>query len=523
MTQALQQNPGMKMVRHAELLATAAALKPHLHSQRRQPARLVTAQADASTLHGWRAQESGTPAELYAREWQSGDSVIVDFGTHCVGYLSLACHAAGSPPDAPAHLRLTFGETLCEVAEPFSDYQGWLCSSWLQQHDHYIDEFPAALTLPRRYCFRYLKIEVVAVSRKYRLCLDDISVNTVSSAPESCPPCLTQDPLLRKIDEVSVLTLRNCMQDVFEDGPKRDRRLWLGDLRLQALVNDVTFAEHDPVRRCLYLFAGNTREDGMLAANIFVQPDVIADDTFLFDYALFFIDVLHNYLSSSGDELTARELWPTAWRQVELALERCDASGLVRDSEDWWSFIDWHEALNKQAASQGVLIYCLERARLLALRYDASKVTVLTETLSKLKAAALSHLWDQKQGFYVSGAAKQVSVASQIWLVLADVGEAGQQRRIMEKLLENPPEPGMNTPYLRHHFIAALLKTGLQQQAVDEIKAYWGAMVEHGADTFWELFDPAHPEYSPYGSKLINSYCHAWSCTPAWFIRQFGL
>ncbi|MFY2327547.1 hypothetical protein, partial [Klebsiella pneumoniae] len=23
--------------------------------------------------------------------------------------------------------------------------------------------------------------------------------------------------------------------------------------------------------------------------------------------------------------------------------------------------------------------------------------------------------------------------------------------------------------------------------------------------------------------KLINSYCHAWSCTPAWFIRQYGL
>lgn len=523
MTQAIQQNPGMKMVRHSQLLDTAASLKPRLHSQQLRPVRLVTAVADESKIHGWRAQENGTPAELTARELHTGDSVIIDFGTHCVGYLSLACHTAGSPPDAPAHLRLTFGETLCEVAEPFSDYQGWLCSSWLQQQDEFIDVFPSRLDLPRRYCFRYLKIEVVAVSRKYRLCLDDISVNAVSSAPESCPPCLTNDPLLRKIDEVSVLTLRNCMQDVFEDGPKRDRRLWLGDLRLQALVNDVTFAEHSPVRRCLYLFAGNTREDGMLAANVFMQPDVLADDTFLFDYALFFIDVLHNYLCSSGDELTARELWPTAWRQVELALERCDANGLVRDSDDWWSFIDWHEALNKQAASQGVLIYCLERARLLALRYDATKVPLLTDILSKLKAAALTHLWHAQQGFYVSGPTKQLSVASQVWLVLADVGDGTHQRQVMENLLATPPDIGMNTPYLRHHFIAALLKTGLQQQAVDEIKAYWGAMVEHGADTFWELFDPARPEYSPYGSKLINSYCHAWSCTPAWFIRQFGL
>ncbi len=71
----------------------------------------------------------------------------------------------------------------------------------------------------------------------------------------------------------------------------------------------------------------------------------------------------------------------------------------------------------------------------------------------------------------------------------------------------------MNTPYLRHHYIAALLQCGLREDAIAQIKAYWGAMVDYGADTFWEIFDPAHPDFSPYGSKLINSYCHAWSCT----------
>ena len=42
------------------------------------------------------------------------------------------------------------------------------------------------------------------------------------------------------LDRVSQRTLRDCMQTVFEDGPKRDRRLWLGDLRLQALANYAT-------------------------------------------------------------------------------------------------------------------------------------------------------------------------------------------------------------------------------------------------------------------------------------------
>lgn len=261
----------------------------------------------------------------------------------------------------------------------------------------------------------------------------------------------------------------------------------------------------------------------MVSANVFVQPDVIADDTFLFDYSLFFVDVLYNYLQSAEDIATARELWPTARRQIELALKRCDASGVVRDSDDWWVFIDWQASLNKQASAQGVLIYCLQRAVWLAERFEPELAVRYRQRLQQLKAAALDVLWDEQQGFYISGEQRQVSWASQIWLVLAEVGTPQQRREIMHNLEQNPPAIAMNTPYLRHHYIAALLQCGLRDDAIAQIKAYWGAMVDYGADTFWEIFDPAHPDFSPYGSKLINSYCHAWSCTPAWFIRQYGL
>lgn len=222
----------------------------------------------------------------------------------------------------------------------------------MQQQDLWLDVLPARVALPRRYCLRYLKVEVKALSRKFRLQFDEIALETVTSAG-SPHPAVIADPQLKAIDDVAVRTLKNCMQEVFEDGPKRDRRLWLGDLRLQAQVNDVTFGHHDLVRRCLYLFAAHTREDGMVSANVFVQPEVRADDTFLFDYSLFFVDVLYNYLQSTGDTETVGELWPTARRQIELALTRCDSQGLVRDSDDWWVFIDWQAELNKQASAQG--------------------------------------------------------------------------------------------------------------------------------------------------------------------------
>ena len=46
-------------------------------------------------------------------------------------------------------------------------------------------------------------------------------------------------------------------------------------------------------------------------------------------------------------------------------------------------------------------------------------------------------------------------------------------------------------------------------------------MLSAGADTFWECCDLDDLSASPYGGMIVNSYCHAWSCTPAYLIDKF--
>ena len=46
-------------------------------------------------------------------------------------------------------------------------------------------------------------------------------------------------------------------------------------------------------------------------------------------------------------------------------------------------------------------------------------------------------------------------------------------------------------------------------------------MIKLGADTYWEAFEPEDPDYSPYGSPIVSSYCHAWGCTPAYLIKKY--
>ena len=91
----------------------------------------------------------------------------------------------------------------------------------------------------------------------------------------------------------------------------------------------------------------------------------------------------------------------------------------------------------------------------------------------------------------------------------------------MDRLVELKPEKGMVSPYMNHHFVEALLMCGKKDQAMEYMKYYWGGMLSHGADTFWELYNPENPVESPYGSSIVNSYCHAWSCTPTYLLRKY--
>ena len=90
-----------------------------------------------------------------------------------------------------------------------------------------------------------------------------------------------------------------------------------------------------------------------------------------------------------------------------------------------------------------------------------------------------------------------------------------------DKLGELKPEKAMVSPYMNHHYVEALLMCGKKDQAMDYMKYYWGGMLSHGADTFWELYNPENPAESPYGGSMVNSYCHAWSCTPTYLLRKY--
>ena len=487
------------------------------------PQKAIEVQADAMGFQGWRARSAGTVAAFFGRALRREDGIVLDFGEHLVGFLHFRLQSTVGFADAPTRLKFTFGETLAEMAEPFDPYSGSLSRAWLQDETVNIDALPQTVRLPRRYAFQYVKIEVVDTSPEFAVQFTNIFCETITSAHTEVPPLPSDLPTdLRALDEVSLRTLQNCMQTVFEDGPKRDRRLWLGDLRLQALASQVSFQNYALVKRCLYLFAGLARTSGLVPACVYEAPHPHAGGNDILDYAVLFGPTVRDYAQASGDWETARELWPVALHQFEFALKHVNADGLFVDPGDWWIFIDWQANLDKQAAMHGLLIYCLREtyAMAQAIGRDA-EAAFMPPLISRMTDAARRFLWDEHQELFVSGPSRQVSWASQAWMVLGGVVSQAEGAAIFQKLGASEEAVRPAGPYLFHHVVEAMLRCGLAEDALAVLRSYWGGMIERGASTFWEVFDPSDDHLSPYGSHQINSYCHAWSCTPAYFLRRY--
>ncbi len=453
---------------------------------------------------------------------EAGSEITIDLGNHYVGYFSFRMWYLDEYIDAPVTLAVRFLETEGELDDDYSVYGGWLCQSWLQEDIIKVD-FPGIYDMQRRYAARFIKIKVLHTPKP--LTLSDFSFRAVSSADMSkLPPFKTEDVELAAIDRVAVNTLKNCMQRVFEDGPKRDRRLWIGDLRLEALANYYTFRDTALVKRCLYLFAASERNSlGFLPGYVYENPVFVSGTWFIVDYSMMYVNSLCDYYRHIGDKQTFLDLYPLARSLMDSAHLTTHATGLL-DVPEEDMFIDWCAGLEKRGALFGVYLYTLENLVSTLEAISHPDAGLYAERLVRGRELAKKLLFNPDRCAFINDIDKgQYSVHTAAWMVLGGVVTGDVAKRVILDVILSPDSVKPFTPYMHHYTVEALVKAGLVDEAVKYIKQIWGGMVKLGADTFFEAYVPTDPDFSPYDDRKVNSMCHAWSCTPTYFIRKLGL
>ena len=365
---------------------------------------------DVAAWQQWCFEPAG---EFSRRKMSAGEEYFFDFGKQLVGSPSLTFDCGEFVDyDAPVRLRLRFGELPAETVLGLENFTGTLSRAWYQEEFLIVDLLQGSVTLPRRYAFRYLAIRVEDANRPFYL--TGLSAEHTTAAGK-CLPATIADPELAQIDRVAVKTLENCMQGFFEDGPKRDRRLWLGDLRLQAMVNAVTFRNFELVEHSLRLLAAQAGPDGWFPACVFDREPPCAGGVIM-DYALLLGPTLREHYAYSGRLGIVKELFELSLRQLELVRPDFDDEGLFHDPGGIWLFLDHKPELNRESGMQCVYIFSLkEHAKLARLLNREELALELEAEAEKLTASLRRHRYDRTSGLILSGPENQRSYATTAW------------------------------------------------------------------------------------------------------------
>ena len=505
-------------------LQKAAESMPTLVRQDIKPVAIVRSVADATAFQGWRMERTDEAVEvLYKESFKPRKEVILDLGDHYTGYFSMKVKHMGLPADAPLRFKLTFAEVPAELNTPFDPYTGSLSRAWLQDEIITVMRLPQTVTVERRLACRYVKIELLAQSY-YDFNFSDFNFRAETSAHGDVPAiAASADPMIKRINEIGLKTLAECMQTVYEDGPKRDQRLWIGDLYLEALANAYSYKNHDLTKRCLYLLAGLADEEGFLHATVYEYPKPEPQtNQHTMDYSLLYGVALLEYFKETGDRTTAEELWPVVKYQIEFA--RTYLKDFIYDVDkqpSWWLVFDWKDDLNRAAPIQGLMTFAIDKSYELACLLGCeAEVKEWPSVVKSMRKASREKYYDKSRGVITSGGG-QVSYLSQVWMILSETLSAKEGVRALEYVLSDSTTCYPGSPYAYHYLIEAMLQCGMNDRARELLVSYWGGMIEKGADTFWEVYDPNDDKKSPYGFFPVNSYCHAWSCTPVYFINKY--
>ena len=195
-------------------------------------------------------------------------------------------------------------------------------------------------------------------------------------------------------------TLHLCMQEYYLDAPKRDRFLWTGDTRLEALISYHTFADTRLFEFCWDELSRVQFSNGAVPSSYGEGNSV------LWDYVAWYVIAFYDYLMYVGNEKYVLSHKENIYRAVDFLISLTGEDGLISVPENplgsLW-FVELNEYVGKDPYLNELYKRCLDTAATVAaLAEDGSKkdrYSSLAEKLEKPLADLLSNNSLEKTSF----------------------------------------------------------------------------------------------------------------------------
>ena len=424
-----------------------------------------------------------------------GKKTLYDFEKETFGYVLL------NGVEGDGTIRICYGESREEALD----------SDFCEVYDVITTDGRTDIRFDGSRAMRYLTVECEGCSyRELSFLYEYLPIE-----PKSRFEC--SDETVNRIYDVALYTLHLTCREVFLDGIKRDRWAWCGDAYQSMLMNFYSFYDKPLNQRTLTYLLGKEPFDKHI--------------NHIIDYTFYWYIALYEHYMHFGDLDYIRGLYPRAKKQMQFVFDTCNDEGFVEHNDKTWIFMDWGDFSHNGALCAEQILF---HKALTVLSFfadlfgDSDTAKQYKKRATSLKRKIFATFWDEERGLFLHHSADGVvsdeaTRYANIFALLYGYLKGDKKRRVIQAL-KDTEMPAIVTPYAKMYELAALGIAGEYKYIVDQVRGYWGGMLDRDATSFWELYDPASKDqFSMYGRKFGKSYCHAWGASPLYLFGRFLL
>ncbi|MCX6236083.1 MAG: alpha-L-rhamnosidase [Bacteroidia bacterium] len=446
---------------------------------------------------------------------ETGDStgLVLDFGKEIQGGIQITTSSSNR---VTRKVRIRFGESVSEtMSRVIGD--GTTGKEGGATNHHAMRDFVVVLpgygTLEvGKSGFRFVRIDLV--DPDCSIAIKEIrAVATLRDIPYlgsfSC-----NDERLNQIWLTGAYTVHLNMQDYLWDGIKRDHMVWIGDMHPEVMTINMVFGNQNIVPKSLDFVRDHTPLPAWMNG--------------ISAYSMWWVVMQYDWYYYQGNLEYLKQQKSYLLALLDLLTTKVDSSGKENLNGFGMRFLDWPSSGNKQgvhAGLQALMVMTFEKgAELCSFLNEDQKALVYRQLSAKMKG----YIPDPNG---CKQAASLMSLAGIISPVKAN-----------DEVISVGGAKNFSTFY-GYYMLQAQAKAGAYQAAIDNIRQFWGAMLDLGATTFWEDFNldwtinaaridevvppgkkDIHRDYGAYSYiGLRHSLCHGWSSGPTTWLSQYVL
>lgn len=233
------------------------------------------------------------------------------------------------------------------------------------------------------------------------------------------------------------------------------------------------------------------------------------------------------YLNYKDTEFI-RFIYPRAVSLMKFAAKRVNDDGFITKKGNDWIFIDWSEIDKDGAVCAEQMLYIAANRAMAQLAAiigeDGSKYSQIADEMT---AKTTEYFWNEQKGAFIDtyeSGKEHVTRHANIFAIMYNIATEHQRESIIKNVLLNDEITQITTPYFEGYELDVFGMIGNFDYIENKINTYWKGMLDLGATTVWEEFDPTLSgveHYQMYGEKYGKSLCHAWGAAPIYLLGKY--